>query len=195
MWYLIDLIQLKLKGYKSIGHIRYKNESMAPKEWKVSLWDKLKKNELFNPININHKENLKEYRIFFKGKVIIIAVNIFLFSFIYSFAKYTYTIAAAKYKISAIEKKDFTKEIPEELLFQYKWNKFKLTQISEPNKTKQIRKENAIIEQWIDFTSNKLKKDYFNNNYNLIKSNILSFANNLLVIYMILKYYWKKKTT
>ena len=195
MWYLIDLIQLKLKGYKSIGHIRYKNESMAPKEWKVSLWDKLKKNELFNPININHKENLKEYRIFFKGKVIIIAVNIFLFSFIYSFAKDTYTIAASKYKISAIEKQDFTKEIPEELLFQYKWNKFKLTQISEPNKTKQIRKENAIIEQWIDFTSNKLKKDYFDNNYNLIKSNILSFANNLLVIYMILKYYWKKKTT
>lgn len=194
MWYLIDLIQLKLKGYKSIGHIRYKNESMAPAEWKVSLWDKLKKNELFNPININHKENLKEYRIFFKGKVIIIAVNIFLFSFIYSFAKDTYTIAAAKYKISAIEKQDFTKEIPEELLFQYKWNKFKLTQISEPNKTKQIRKENAIIEQWIDFTSNKLKKDYFDNNYNLIKSNILSFANNLLVIYMILKYYWKKKT-
>jgi hypothetical protein len=195
MWYLIDLIQLKLKGYKSIGHIRYKNESMAPKEWKVSLWDKLKKNELFNPININHKENLKEYRIFFKGKVIIIAVNIFLFSFIYSFTKDTYTIAVAKYKISAIEKQDFAKEIPEELLFQYKWNKFKLTQISEPNKIKQIRKENAIIEQWIDFTSNKLKKDYFDNNYNLIKSNILSFANNLLVIYMILKYYWKKKPT
>lgn len=168
MWHLLDYIQLKLKGYKAIGHVRYKNESLAPKEWKVSLWTKIKNNDLLQPININSEEHKKEFRIFIQGKVVIIAINIFLFSFIYSFVKDTYTISKAKYNIYKIENIDFKKQIPDDLI-----------------------KTND--QKWISFVENKLKTDFYNNNYDLIKSNLFSLGNNLLIIYMISKYYWKKK--
>ena len=64
MWHILDYIQLKLKGYKAIGHVRYKDDSLAPKEWKVSLWTKIKNNELLQPIDINSQEHKKEFRIF-----------------------------------------------------------------------------------------------------------------------------------
>lgn len=168
MWHILDLIILKLKGYKTFGHIRYKNESMAPKEWKISAWEKLKNNDLFQPININSEEHKKEFKIFIQGKVIIIAINIFLFSFVYSFAKDTYTIAKAKYNIYKIENIDFKKQIPKELV-------------------------DSKDQKWISFVETKLKSDFYENNFDLIKSNIFSLGNNLLIIYMISKYYWKKK--
>ena len=168
MWHILDYIQLKLKGYKAIGHVRYKDDSLAPKEWKVSLWTKIKNNELLQPIDINSQEHKKEFRIFIQGKVIIVAINIFLFSFIYSFVKDTYTISKAKYNIYKIENIDFKKQIPDDLI-----------------------KTND--QKWISFVENKLKTDYYNNNFDLVKSNIFSLGNNLLIIYMISKYYWKKK--
>jgi hypothetical protein len=195
MWHVIDYIQLKLKGYKAIGHVRYKNESMAPKEWKRSLWDKLKHNDLLSPININSEEHKKEFRVFIQGKVIIIAVNIFLFSFIYSFAKDSYTILKAKYNISRIEQIDFNSEIPKDLLVSYNWKKFKREEYLKSKnipKYNEINKEINEIDRWIDYSKEKSKKDYFENNYDLIKSNLFSFGNNLLIIYMIFKYYWKR---
>lgn len=194
MWHIIDYIQLKLKGYKAIGHVRYKSESMAPNEWKRSLWDKLKHNDLFSPININSEEHKKEFRVFIQGKVIIIAVNIFLFSFIYSFAKDSYTILKAKYNISRIENIDFNSDIPKDLATSYNWKKFKREQylLTDKNKYKLIDKEINELDRWIEYFKEKSKKDYFENNYDLIKSNLFSFGNNLLIIYMISKYYWKR---
>lgn len=195
MWHIIDYIQLKLKGYKAIGHVRYKNESMAPNEWKRSLWDKLKHNDLFSPININSEEHKKEFRVFIQGKVIIVAVNIFLFSFIYSFAKDSYTILKAKYNLYKIESIDFNKEIPKDLATSYNWKKFKRDQYLKSNeidKYTQSNKEIIEIDRWIEYSREKSKKDYFEYNYDLIKSNLFSFGNNLLIIYMISKYYWKR---
>lgn len=195
MWHIIDYIQLKLKGYKAIGHVRYKNESMAPNEWKRSLWDKLKHNDLFSPININSEEHKKEFRVFIQGKVIIVAVNIFLFSFIYSFAKDSYTILKAKYNLYKIESVDFNKEIPKDLATSYNWKKFKRDQYLKSNeidKYTQSNKEIIEIDRWIEYSREKSKKDYFEYNYDLIKSNLFSFGNNLLIIYMISKYYWKR---
>ncbi len=195
MWHIIDYIQLKLKGYKAIGHVRYKNESMAPNEWKRSLWDKLKQNDLFSPININSEEHKKEFRVFIQGKVIIVAVNIFLFSFIYSFAKDSYTILKAKYNLYKIESIDFNKEIPKDLATSYNWKKFKRDQYLKSNeidKYTQSNKEIIEIDRWIEYSREKSKKDYFEYNYDLIKSNLFSFGNNLLIIYMISKYYWKR---
>jgi len=194
MWHIIDYIQLKLKGYKAIGHVRYKNESMAPNEWKRSFWDKLKHNELFSPIDINSEGHKKEFRVFIQGKVIIIAVNIFLFSFMYSFAKDSYTILKAKYNISRIESIDFNSDIPKDLLISYNWKKFKREQYFKTDKIKYnlISKEINEIDRWIEYSKEKSKNDYFENNYDLIKSNLFSFGNNLLIIYMISKYYWKR---
>ena len=195
MWNIIDYIQLKLKGYRYLGHVRYKDDSLAPKEWKTNLWQKLKNNDLLNPININHSENFKEFRIFVKGKVIIIAINVFLYSFIYSFAKDSYALFQAKHNLNKIEQIDFKKQIPTDLQISYNWKKFKLSQINDKEKIKQLKNEINISNKYIYFIEEKLKHDYFENNYSIIKSNIISFGNNLIIIYMILKYYWKKKKT
>ena len=57
MWHILDYISLKLRGYKSIGHVRYKNESLAPKEWKIGFWTKLKNNDLRLALHY-HQESL-----------------------------------------------------------------------------------------------------------------------------------------
>ena len=191
MWKLLDILILKLKGYRLLGHVRYKDESLAPKEWKTSIWQKLKNNDLFQPININNTENYKEVKLFVAGKVIIISINIFLYSFIYAFAKDSYTIIGARYNLYKVEQINFQQKLPEELEFSYNWKKFKYNQTKDPTLYKQIQTENLYRE----YLSNKAKQDYIETNYNNIKSNIISFGNHLLVIYLILKYYWKKKKT
>lgn len=191
MWKLLDLLILKLKGYKHFGHIRYKDESLAPKEWKISIWQKLKNNDLFQPININNTENYKEVKLFIAGKVIIISINIFLYSFLYAFAKDSYTIIGARYNLYRVEQINFQQKLPEELEFSYKWKKFKYSQTKDKTLYKEITTENLYRE----YLTNKAKQDYIDLNYNNIKSNIISFGNHLLVIYLILKYYWKKKKT
>lgn len=167
MWQLLDLIILKLKGYKTIGHIRYKNESLAPKEWKRSLWDKIKNNDLFNPINIESEEHKKEFKIFIQGKVVIIAINFFLISFLHSFLTQTIIICKSEYNIYNISKINFKNQIPKEI--------------------KNIQDINLI--------ENKLKDDFQQNQINNLKSQALPFANSLLVIYMILKHYTKNRKT
>jgi hypothetical protein len=196
MWHVIDYIQLKLKGYKAIGHVRYKNESMAPKEWKRSLWDKLKHNDLFSPININSEEHKKEFRVFIQGKVIIIAVNVFLLSFLYTFAKDSYVILSARYNLSHIENLNIEKEIPKELIRNLEWKKFKRNQYlieNQKEKYKNINQEIILLERWKEYSIDKIKSDYYENNLQNIKTNAFSFANNLLIIYMISKYYLKKR--
>lgn len=165
MWKYLDLIILKLKGYHFVGSIRYKNESLAPQEWKRSLWDKIKNNDLFKPINIESEEHKKEFKIFIQGKVIVIAINFFLISFLHSFLTQTYIIYTAEYNIYNISKINFENYVPKEI------------------KNIQAR---TLIE-------NKLKDDFKNNQINNIKTNALPFANSLLIIYMISKHYIKKR--
>ncbi len=196
MWHFVDYIILKLRGYKSIGHVRYKNESLAPKEWKISFWTKLKNNDLIQPINISSEEHKKEFKIFVQGKVIIIAINIFLFTFVYNFIKDSYTISKAQYNIYQNSKINFKEQIPNDLIESYNLKKNKLKDYKNQNqldKAHTTQKEIAAIENWIDFVENKLRQEHFNTNLELIKSNAFSLANDLLVMYMILKYYWKKK--
>ncbi len=196
MWHFVDYIILKLRGYKSIGHVRYKNESLAPKEWKISFWTKLKNNDLIQPINISSEEHKKEFRIFVQGKVIIIAINIFLFTFVYNFIKDSYTISKAQYNIYQNSKINFKEQIPNDLMESYNLKKNKLKEYKNQNqldKAYTTQKEIAEIENWIDFVENKLRQEHFNTNLEHIKSNAFSLANDLLVMYMILKYYLKKK--
>lgn len=196
MWHFVDYIILKLRGYKFIGHVRYKNESLAPKEWKISFWTKLKNNDLIQPINISSEEHKKEFRIFVQGKVIIIAINIFLFTFVYNFIKDSYTISKAQYNIYQNSKINFKEQIPNDLMESYNLKKNKLKEYKNQNqldKAYTTQKEIAEIENWIDFVENKLRQEHFNTNLEHIKSNAFSLANDLLVMYMILKYYLKKK--
>ncbi len=196
MWHFVDYIILKLRGYKSIGHVRYKNESLAPKEWKISFWTKLKNNDLIQPINISSEEHKKEFKIFVQGKVIIIAINIFLFTFVYNFIKDSYTISKAQYNIYQNSKINFKEQIPNDLMESYNLKKNKLKEYKNQNqldKAYTTQKEIAEIENWIDFVENKLRQEHFNTNLEHIKSNAFSLANDLLVMYMILKYYLKKK--
>lgn len=191
MWKLLDILILKLKGYRLLGHVRYKDESLAPKEWKTTIWQKLKNNDLFQPININNSENYKEIKLFVAGKVVIISINIFLYSFIYAFAKDSYTIIGARYNLYKVEQINFQNKLPEELEFSYNWKKFKYNNTKDIHLKKELHTENLYREYII----NKAKTDYIEQNYNNIKSNIISFGNHLLVIYLILKYYWKRKKT
>ena len=191
MWKLLDILILKLKGYRYLGHVRYKDESLAPKEWKTTIWQKLKNNDLFQPININNSENYKEIKLFVAGKVVIISINIFLYSFIYAFAKDSYTIIGARYNLYKVEQINFQNKLPEELEFSYNWKKFKYNNTKDIHLKKELHTENLYREYII----NKAKTDYIEQNYNNIKSNIISFGNHLLVIYLILKYYWKRKKT
>ena len=77
------------KNYRfgAFGRIGVKDESFAPSSWKTSLWEKLKNNDVFKPINIHDEENIREVRLFFNKKVFIIGINLFLLTFIYSFCK------------------------------------------------------------------------------------------------------------
>ena len=105
------------------------------------------------------------------------------------------TILKAKYNLYKIESIDFNKEIPKDLATSYNWKKFKRDQYLKSNeidKYTQSNKEIIEIDRWIEYSREKSKKDYFEYNYDLIKSNLFSFGNNLLIIYMISKYYWKR---
>lgn len=78
--WIINLLQKIFKKNKHFGNIRTKHESSAPLEWKESFWDKIKKDKLFSPIDINHQSNFKEFRIKVGQKFFIFAINMFLFS-------------------------------------------------------------------------------------------------------------------
>ena len=69
----------------------------APLEWKESLWDKVKRDKLFSPIDIQNKEHFKEIRIKIGKKFIVLAINIFLLSFTFNIIKDSYNIVRADY--------------------------------------------------------------------------------------------------
>jgi hypothetical protein len=87
--------------------------------------------------------------------------------------------------------------MPQDLLFSYKWKKFQLESIkNNPDKKEKIQElKNQIenSESWISAILSSSKQSYFDNNYQNLKSNIIPLGNDLLVLFMISKYYWKRK--
>ncbi len=187
------------KNYRfgAFGRIGVKDESFAPSSWKTSLWEKFKNNDVFKPINIHDEENIREVRLFFNKKVFIIGINLFLLTFIYSFCKDVYFVSTSRYNLSTIQNKNFYNTIPQDLLFQYKWKKFQLESIKNiPNKkqkAKELQIQIEIAESWMSATINSSRQSYFDNNYQNLKSNIIPLGNDLLVLFMISKYYWKRR--
>lgn len=187
------------KNYRlgAFGRIGVKDESFAPSSWKTSLWEKFKNNDVFKPINIHDEENIREVRLFFNKKVFIIGINLFLLTFIYSFCKDIYFVSTARYNLSTIQNKNFYNTIPKDLLIGYKWKKFQLESIKnlpdKKDKIKQLKAQIEISESWIAAILVSSKQSYFDNNYQNLKSNIIPLGNDLLVLFMISKYYWKRK--
>lgn len=168
MFELLHLFFIKLKGYKIIGEVRHKNESMAPKEWKENWWEKLKKDKLFHPIDIHNKNHYKEVRIKIGKKFLIVAVNIFLISFSYNIAKDSYNLIKADYKL--INKNNIKINLPENI------------------EQKISNKEQLYIHTlWKDFYIKQYKKNYIETYKEEIKSNLFSFINNLFILFLILK--------
>jgi len=164
---------MKIFKFGAVGRIRIKGESSAPLEWKRSLWDKLKNNDLFTPINIHDENNIREIKVFFNKKVFVIGINLFLLSFSYSFVKDFYIIIQSRNNLLAINKIDFSKELPPKLLN------------SSTNK--------ELNYQWAASMSALLKEKYWQTNMQTFKSTIWPLTNNLLILLMISKYYWKRK--
>lgn len=183
------------KRHNHLGNIRTKSESFAPREWKESWWDKLKKDKLFSPIDVHSKENFKEIRIKIGKKFVIIAINIFLISFGFNLIKDTYNLIRADYSLVTISKVDFTKDIPKSMLVmeQQKIDSLeKSIKNKDDEKIKQTTSELLIIDEWKNlYISNKIQ-DYKNNNIEVIKNNIFSFLNNLFILYLIMKKKIKK---
>lgn len=179
------------------GRIGVKDESFAPSSWKTSLWEKFKNNDVFKPINIHDEDNIREVRLFFNKKVFVIGINLFLLTFIYSLCKDIYFVSTARYNLSTIQNKNFYNTLPSDLLFQYKWKKFQLKSIKDiPDKqlkAKELQIQINIAESWIAANLASTKQSYFDNNYQNLKSNIIPLGNDLLVLFMISKYYWKRK--
>lgn len=166
---------MKIFKFGAVGRIRIKGEHSAPLEWKRSFWDKLKNNDLFTPINIHDENNIREIKIFFNKKVFVIGINLFLLSFSYSFVKDFYTILHARNNLLKINKIDFSKELPTQLTS----NKFK-------NNTE-------INKEWINVMSANLKDKFWQTNMQTLNSTIWPLTNDLLILLMISKYYWKRK--
>ena len=166
---------MKIFRFGAVGRIRIKGENFAPPEWKRSIWDKLKNNDLFTPINIHDENNIREIKIFFNKKVFVVGINLFLLSFSYAFIKDFYTIIQSRNNILKINQIDFTKELPPKLLN------------SSTNK--------ELNDQWINSMSAYLKEKYWQTNMQTFKSTIWPLTNDLLILLMISKYYWKRKKT
>ena len=187
------------KHYKfgAFGRVGVKDESFAPKSWKISLWERFKNNDVFEPINIHDENNIREIKLFFNKKVFIIGINIFLLTFIYSFIKDVYVVSTARYNLDTINKKIFIQDLPQDLIFSYKWKKFLLQSIKDlPDKKEksiQLANEISIIDSWIEAFNSNARKTYFDNNYQNLKSTLIPLGNDLLILFMISKYYWKRK--
>lgn len=175
---------------KHFGNIRTKHETSAPLEWRESFFDKLKKDKLFHPIDINNKEHFKEFRIKVGKKFVIVAINIFLISFSYNIAKDTYNISKANYLIFNVSKKDFSKDIPVQLLIEEQNKIQNLKKYIEKRDILNIAKttnELSVYARCKEYIVSYQKNKYIEDNKNSIKGNILSFINNLFILYLILK--------
>lgn len=178
------------------GDVSIKGGSAIPPP-SSSFWDKIKNNDLFKPINIHDEDNKREIKIYFNKKVFIIGINIFLLSFIYSFAKDIYIITTSRVNLSQVSKKNFNNYLPKDLIISNNWKKFLLESLKDnpdkKEKVSQLKVQIATNEIWIAAILAKYKEDYINLNMNNLKSNAISLGNNLLILWMISKYYWRSK--
>lgn len=178
------------------GDVRIKGGSAIPPP-SASLWDKIKNNDLFKPINIHDEDNKREIKIYFNKKVFIIGINIFLLSFIYSFAKDVYVVSTSRYNLSQVHKKNFTNYLPKDLIISNNWKKFLLESLKnnpdKKEKVSQLKLQIATNEIWIAAMLAQYKEDYISANMNSLRSNAFSLGNNLLILWMISKYYWRSK--
>lgn len=178
------------------GDVRIKGGSAIPPP-SSSLWEKLKNNDLFKPINIHDEDNKREIKIYFNKKVFIIGINIFLLSFIYSFSKDIYSVSMSRYNLSQVNNKNFINDLPKDLVISHNWKKFLLKNLElnkeKPDKVKELRAQISNTDIWIAALLAKYKEDYIASNMNILKSNTFSLGNNLLILWMISKYYWKSK--
>jgi len=179
---------MKIFKFGAAGRIRVKGESLAPTEWKRSLWDKLKNNDLFTPINIHDESNIREIKFFFNKKVFVIGINLFLFTFIYSFTKDVFQIMQARQNIININKIDFSKKLPNSIINDHN-NLIKSSSKNSPDLQAIIQNNN----KWIVAMTNLLKENYWEVNFQTIKSTIWPLTNDFLILLMISKYYWKRK--
>ena len=187
---LLRLLERFFSSNKYFGSVRTKHETSAPLEWKESFWDKLKKDKLFSPIDLHSKEHFKEIRIKIGKKFIILAINIFLISFSFNIIKDTYNIIKADYSLINASKKDFTTELPNELILdeQNKINKLELyVKRKDILNIAKTTNELSIYAKWKDIFVKKEKEKYIEENKNAIKGNLFSFLNNLFVLFLILK--------
>jgi len=187
---LIDLLQKFFSSNRHFGNIRTKHETSAPLEWKESFWDKLKKDKLFSPIDLNNKEHFKEIRIKIGKKFIVLAINIFLISFTFNIIKDSYNIIRADYLLMNSSKIDFSNDLPENLK---KEEQNKIESLSNYIKRKDLiniaktTAELSIYAKWKEYFISDRKQKFIKENQDAIKGNIFSFLNNLFILYLILK--------
>ena len=180
---------MKIFKFGPAARIRVKGEHSAPLSWRKekTFIQKLLSNELLPSINIHDENNIKEIKLLINKKFYIIGINIFLFSFCFSLFKDIYTISNSLYNIYQIDKIDFTKIITPSFIEAYENN----LAISKNNKI--LREKVKQDQKWIDEINNFRKEEFFKSNSDSVKNTILSFANNLFILLMITKYYWKRK--
>jgi hypothetical protein len=87
--------------------------------------------------------------------------------------------------------------LPKDLVISHNWKKFLLKNLElnkeKPDKVKELRAQISNTDIWIAALLAKYKEDYIASNMNILKSNTFSLGNNLLILWMISKYYWKSK--
>jgi hypothetical protein len=188
--FIINLLHKLFSKNKHFGNIRTKHEMSAPLEWRETIWDKIKKDKLFNPIDINSKEHFKEIRIKYGKKFIIVAVNIFLISFSFNIAKDTYNLIKADLNLLYVNNINFSENIPSNFILDEQ-NKIKSLEIYIKKKDKiniiKTTAELSIYAKWKDYFIKDKKQKFIEDNENKIKENILSFVSNLFVLYLIFK--------
>lgn len=187
---LINILEKFFSSNRHFGNIRTKHEMSAPLEWKESFWDKLKKDKLFSPIDLHNRENFKEIRIKIGKKFIVLAINIFLFSFTFNIIKDSYNIIRADYLLLNSSKIDFSKDLPENFK---KDEQDKIRSLSRYIQKKDILNiakttaELSIYAKWKEYFINDRKQKFIQENQDAIKGNLFSFLNNLFILYLILK--------
>ena len=187
---IYNLLQKLFQKNKYFGSVRMKHETSAPLEWKESFWDKLKKDKLFSPIDLNNKEHFKEIRIKIGKKFIVLAINIFLISFIFNIIKDSYNIIRADYLLLSSSKIDFSKDLPENLK---KEEQNKIESLGRYIKRKDViniaktTAELSIYAKWKEYFINDRKQKFIRENQDAIRGNLFSFLNNLFILFLILK--------
>jgi hypothetical protein len=82
-------------------------------------------------------------------------------------------------------------------MISHNWKKFLLESIKnnpdKKEKVSQLKIQIANNEVWIAAMLSQYKEDYITANMNSLRSNAFSLGNNLLILWMISKYYWRSK--